>query len=475
MNSYSHKIVAALAAVIVVAMFGYIVTRAGLPADAAVAVGGDKGEVTLKVAVNPICVPESQEITLNQDQQSRKPSILLGIGGSPTSLGEEFYITEVEISDAVNSNDSSKFFTLVAEDAPYNGYTEAPSSVAPGKTQIRPLVKFTTPEVSFDDESEVYVSTVKARAREYMKSGEWGTVSPVDMFEAETTIKKGLEITVEHKNHAPNLFSISSSSVESDTNKFNLEVTSDVDDTEGNDVDIVFELSKDNFETIYKEYTYESIDLPSNQPYRQKHTFKDLEEGKYKWRAKSVETGKDVVATCKGSYFEIPAEPLISNQPEEEVTLTSTISTLPLPTPEPSDDTETLVSGFVFIDEDNDLKYGKNEKPVPNVDVIIKDSEKTDTIVTDDTGSFIANVPEGEVRIEVDRNDSDIPENYVDHGPVVVRAALGTSTSTSIPLTGTLSNTGRNILPYAAFGAVVLVAGVVYITKNFSRLSKRKK
>ncbi|WKZ31176.1 MAG: hypothetical protein QY318_00170 [Candidatus Dojkabacteria bacterium] len=410
MGRRGQTVAAIISILVVIAGFGYIVTKAGFPTNASTVVGGDKGGVILKAYTKQICVPEETDITL-ENVSLGEYFLQAKIIGSPTKLHEKFYMTELEIADAVNTENLSEKIKVTLEKTHFNGYPGMPDSSAPGQNPLNPVVRFTTPDVNDEIFSKSYESKVKLTAREFMKSQKWGTLVPNDMISLQTEPGHGVRITVEHKNSAPVILAVAHKPVEKGDGKFDLYVEADVKDEEGNEIDVLFEISNDDFQTILDQYIYKNIDAQPNTPLKQSHDFKDLTDGHYKWRVKTIETGIDIKPTCDGGQFEIPANPKTSNQPETEVVLTVTTVEPPEPDPIP--------------------------EPDPTSDPIDPSIEPGATTNTNTGGT---------------------------------PATLGTSTRAEV-----LSNTGRNLRPVVALAAVMVTAGVVYTVVSNGKKHKGKK
>lgn len=401
--------------------------------------GADYDEVTLNTVGQSLCVPEGDSYTINT---SVVPTVdypaTAYMSGSPTSVPEDFFITDFVFSSAVGGLGS---FPITPTTSNFNGYPGLPSSTVPGIATIRPEFSFTAPAISFAQLSGDYDVNITATAREHFGAGSWGDDIPNSMIVSNSTDQEFFTITVEHVNEAPTLTAAPSSHTSVVSSAVNVDVTATVNDEEGNEVDILFELTDDNFATILQTATYQDVNLVPGEDFIQAHTFTNLGTGDYNWRVRAYETGTDVTGTCVGEVFEIPADPLVSTRPVMAIQLTT--------------NSGTSIEGYVFIDSDNDGIFDADEDPVPNVTVFVTDSSGQQAVVTDANGYFTAVVNVGSVTIIVDETDVDIPANYVSRGPVTVNAVLGSVTRAELPLT-TLADSGISPVTTMLLGVFAL-------------------
>lgn len=404
--------------------------------------GGFYNDVELNVTTNNLCVPEGQEYVINSSTVPSSYPAIATLTGSPSSAFENFYITELSFSDA-NSTSGPESFTITNLLSTLNGYPGSPSQPAPGISSVNAPFSFTAPSISFDDYSVAYEVYFAAIARDNFFDDNWGDSAPISLIESDSDEVETFNITVVDTNDAP-VISISPPAffqITSGASQVNIDVNATITDEEGNEVDIIFELSRDNFSSILQTTTYSNIDLSPGVDYIQNHTFSDVGLGEYNWRARAVETGNDVETICPGSPFEIAATPLTSNQPVAEISLAA----------------ETSIDGYVFIDSNRNGVFDSGEVPVSAVTVFVTDSEGLQSVESASNGYFLAEVLTGSVTVEVDESDPDIPEGFVSQGPVTITAVLGAVARAELPLVNQLANSG-------GFSITILVVALITLS-----------
>jgi hypothetical protein len=245
-----------------------------------------------------------------------------------------------------------------------------------------------------------------------------------------TSVSADRTVVVDHINEAPVLSDLLpdeyTNTFASGVTSQDLSVTVDIADAESNSVEVLFELSDNpGFTNILQSQTYTVNAIPTG--IIQGHTFTNLAEGSYNWRVSAVETNAQ--ALCVGYPNADPPINLSSNIPNNTITLNGA-------------DVAT-VSGYVFIDNNNNNIYDEGDVPLPNITVFIEDSNGTQTVVTDSLGQYQSTVEPGNVTIEVDSSDPDLPVNYDVPAPHTVIASIGTDTNSDIPLITELASTGN--------------------------------
>jgi len=241
------------------------------------------------ISVNDVCVPEGvstpEPIT----------STSYGNGGSQIYI----YPVSVAIQNATG-------ITISPLTQSFNNYP----SGTPNSPSVIMSYNVTGPAVSVTDDpgdsSGPYSGlgrkkfSVNAHAgyRDW-SSSTWGSASTRDL---------AYTINVDHVNTAPTVGAISpeySSTVANSSTTTDIPVNVTFNDIESNHMDVVVELSNDNFSTILQTHTFSAVDAGTALNY----TFTGLATGSYKWRATATET--DAVGTCgnDGDNLQTVADP----------------------------------------------------------------------------------------------------------------------------------------------------------------------
>lgn len=399
--------------------------------------GGYINQVELVVDVDDLCVADDRHIEVT----SEFPAV-----ASIVSTGfENFFITESVISDAVNISDSEDVIPISLQGT-YNGYPDVPTVVVPGLNPVEIGFEFDSPYVDYLTGSKTFEAPVVVTARNDLSFGSstpnWGDSSPSETIYSDDDVAEYFTITVEHANESPTLEISPSTNVDLG-NLSSFTATATVNDEEGNEVDIIFEISDDGFDTVLETAEYNDVDLVPGEDFVQTHEFTDLNnDSYYNWRVTVLETGTDVVAACSGGDYGDPglnraAGPLMSSLNAGQIA---------------------EVEGYVFIDTNDNNTYDAGETPVPDVDVIVIDSVETQVVESDTTGYFSAVVFPGQVTIEVDMDDPQVPINYVSDGVLTVTAVAGTSVKAELPLTTSLATTGSTLVMVVALPVIALLA-----------------
>lgn len=414
--------------------------------------GSDYNTVTLNTSTNNLCVPENAIYDVNDTVVTSDYPAIGTLTGSPSVPGgEEFYITEVDFSDATCSAVNLPITPTLST---FNGYPGEPTSPVPGTSSFNFGFSFEAPAVSYINGFDICTVELTATARQYFGSSIWGEFSPGDMIVSNTDVQESFDIRVEHVNTPPTISAAPPTVTTEVTGTVDVDVSATVNDEEGNEVDIIFELSDDDFATILQTQTYSGIDLTPGDDFVQSHTFTALSVGAYNWRVRAVETGSDVEGACIGEAFEDPPISYESDQPVATITLSSA----------------TIITGYVFVDTNSNGVFDSGELPAPNVTVFVTDGDGQQSVVSDSTGFFSAGVLPGSVTVEVDENDPDIPENYLSQGPVTITAVEGESNETELPLT-TLASSGVDLFTSALFFGVAIIGLILTSFKSYPKSS----
>lgn len=131
------------------------------------------------------------------------------------------------------------------------------------------------------------------------------------------TQSEEFNIAVDHMNIAPIFNSMSANYSAEISTPINVPITVLFDDTESNTLDILIELSTDNFSTTLQSQTYSNVSAGDTV----NHTFTNLSAGTYQWRATATET--DAVGTCLDYSNAIAGVNLDTTSPTREIVLTS--------------------------------------------------------------------------------------------------------------------------------------------------------
>ena len=389
----------------------------------------------------------------------------------------------IEISTKINNSDANAPKSLV-ESFIFSQYFELQTiqvNTYPSWLTVNPNIINGFP---FGTEEYTWNFNVTADTN---SDGETGTANINTSFnDGSNTVSKNasLNITVGQDNDIASLNSITpntgSFQLTENVNSMNLLVTSNFEDSNNNIVNLTFELSNDDFNTLLQSHSYTNID--SNLFNQLQHTFTNLNAGTYKWRVKLTES--NLTNVCQGFANESPAssqEVISTSNTISIAQFTPPITTPSDPTPPTSDTTpnnnvasETaIIRGRLFNDLNKNGKQDLGELGLPNVKVfiykdanaIVSNSSKNIlstadingasifTAITDINGDFTFNVPVGKVKIVIDQTDPNIPagailsvgafeqefeakagENYVETG-LYVLSSTGTNTLT-------LENTG---------------------------------
>ncbi len=87
------------------------------------------------------------------------------------------------------------------------------------------------------------------------------------------------------------------------------------------------------------------------------------------------------------------------------------------------------VSGHLYIDSNGNGKQNGGEADLPDIDVVITDSNaNSQTVTTDNKGDWIATVPPGSTTVDVDEDDPDFPAGCVQtegDDPTILTAVAG--------------------------------------------------
>jgi uncharacterized protein (DUF2141 family) len=245
-----------------------------------------------------------------------------------------------------------------------------------------------------------------------------------------------LNVKVENVNNNPVIDEISPETLEVEVDNngdtYDLPVEVDLSDADGDTMDVAFEISNDDFETILQTQMYSEQDISS--PVR--HTFVGLEPGTYAWRVLADESAVDDY--CVGYANEASANLITVSETSEDILITEPPAPEPEPEvePEPEPDVEespftATIIGTVFSDDNGNGSQDSNELGLQNITVYAEFNEvsstNTDvsegkqrvTAETNEKGVFELRVPPGRVKVIVDQNDPDIPL-----GSVVTAGAL---------------------------------------------------
>lgn len=312
----------------------------------------------------------------------------------------------------------------------FNGY----SFSAPTNTSVDFTFQFQTPAVAHTDGTNGRVTLPVKVTTSYAQydpgfGGFWYGIDPIEEYEK--------NIYVDHINQQP-VLELLPALYTAEVQEGELQdvfVTADVSDVEGNYVDVIFELATDSsFTTIFtsKSGTYNVQALPSGT--QVEHTFSQIPAAQYNWRVRVTET--DGVQACHGYPNADPPIDFFSMD-ERQIILTTAADPTPTPTalPEPTatpvpdptatntpgptatpdpdaPNNETRIEVHLFRDDDLDGEHDAGTEPnLANITVWVTDSSgNTQEYETDDNGRFTANVQSGQVTIEVDQSDPDLPE-----------------------------------------------------------------
>ena len=133
----------------------------------------------------------------------------------------------------------------------------------------------------------------------------------------------------------------------------------------------------------------------------------------------------------------LPPSPTISPQPSESPSESPTA--IPVPG---------KITGIVFVDTNGNGVQDPNESGIPNVQVVITDSEgNIRTVTTNSNGSYTADVPPGPAVIDID--ESTLPPGYV-------QTAGTDPTTVVVPSGGTATDEdGYQILPLGKVKGII--------------------
>lgn len=153
----------------------------------------------------------------------------------------------------------------------------------------------------------------------------------------------------------------------------------------------------------------------------------------------------EVLASIEGFFADIHAAVMRRFDPADPSDPPTTTDPAPLPPldteeqppgaeepPETTPDTtlpsgEILVTGFIFIDADGDGEFNPTlpedaplgavaDVPLPAISVTVRSQSRTVRVESQSDGTFSASVTEGEVTVEVDEGDPDLPDFALSRG-----------------------------------------------------------
>lgn len=279
-----------------------------------------------------------------------------------------------------------------------------------------------------------------------------------------------LNVKVENVNNNPVIDAISPESLEYEVDNigdtYNLPVEVSLSDADGDTMDVIFELSNDDFATVLQSQSYVGQDISNPVT----HTFTNLEADTYTWRVRADESVVDDY--CVGYSNESSASLITVSDTSGEISITEP----PAPEPEPEVETNPFtarVIGTVYSDDNGNGAQDANERGLPNVTVFAefdKISASNESVPegkqrveseTNDQGVFELNVPPGKVRIIIDKDDPDIPAgSVVTAGALerefdVVEGVNNVDTGFNVPR---LEETSAKIFGVVAIGGVMAFA-----------------
>ena len=149
------------------------------------------------------------------------------------------------------------------------------------------MIRETTP-VPIQGRKEFNMTASDSRRPWDSSSSSWGA-------EVNSNSNVSFVINVDHVNTAPTVNTISSdysASVANSSTTSNVPVSVSFSDVESNHVNVILELSSDNFSTILQSFTQNGISAGT----LVLHTFTNVSPGSYQWRATARET--DAIGAC---------------------------------------------------------------------------------------------------------------------------------------------------------------------------------
>jgi len=342
-----------------------------------------------------------------------------------------------------------------------------------------------------------------------------------------------LQIRVENTNTDPyinNLAPISEEYTIEENETIDLPVSVNIVDEDSDLLDVTFEISQDNFNTIEQSFVYNNVSSLEPIP----HIFTNLGEGEYTWRVTSQES--QLQNYCVGYENELSPSPLTIQSQSDEIKISIAQSD---PDPDPDPSSTVTVTGIIYSDNNRNGKQDPDEKGLPNITVFassqsilaetnipngfekilsfLTPSVKASDLqrvenVTDKDGVFtFFELPPGEITITIDQNDPDIPagsvltEGYFERKLIVLQGKVSTNTGFTLfnnpniieedPNNHTpvlenkdeniskenpdnyvakLEDTGINIIILSTLGILSLMATFLNPKKIFSHLKKIK-
>lgn len=116
----------------------------------------------------------------------------------------------------------------------------------------------------------------------------------------------------------------------------------------------------------------------------------------------------------------------------------------------------TTLGGHLFVDNNGNGIQDPGDPPLPNVDIIVTDSNgDTHVVTTDSNGDWTIQVPPGSTIVDVDQSDPDFP-------------AGGTLVTGTDPVTVNTTTTAPTVIPPLAYEILGTVTGHLYLDVNDS-------
>ncbi|MCA9376458.1 hypothetical protein H6762_03775 [Candidatus Nomurabacteria bacterium] len=267
--------------------------------------------------------------------------------------------------------------------SPFNGYP----LVAPTDNPMNIDVTFSVGEVGLTNNGNVELNYRTILSTDYYFSPDWSGY-PYE-FPVERTI------VVDHVNHTPEIIDYTTDPVAFELpvaqSTVDIDVSVTINDFEGDDVLVTFELSETpDFTEILQTASISTYGDPGID-YVVSHTFTAVSEGIYYWRATIVE--ESVEPSCNGmiNQFDPPIIPVTMD--EVMIDLTK----------------EPYVEGIVYVDDNKNCQQDPEEPVLSNVRLRLTDefSNSAET-TTDSEGHFGVAGLTGSLTIEM----IEIPEGY---------------------------------------------------------------